>query len=229
MPKGAWESRVGLLLARFPMHYKPVDTPLHGGAVRIDYHACDNFGVYWLIEVKQVDEDAKSINLMTEVSPLQRRMLDDVAHAEQSIPVLAVGQGDVLYLWGWRKATWLWEQRAKRGELKPHLLPLLTASFILHWTGPKRWKENDIIQLLSFQDDEIGTVWPGDRVEEELTRQTPTVYSPLWQGPVPYALMSKRVGYILIQGRMLRWGPLSRGAGAKILSFANTRTGGTRR
>lgn len=136
--KTPWESRVMKLCCQpdFVYAYKPVDSPFHGGAARIDIHACDIFGRYWLIEVKSLGLSRKSFTI-SDVTPLQQQGLDDVGLGVYSVPILAVGHQDKLYLWNWRNVrTWQEEQRR---AIHPglyqsdKLLPLDSANIIYQW------------------------------------------------------------------------------------------------
>lgn len=108
MSKGPWEGRVGKLLGGkdFAYYYKPVDGE-HAGPVKIDWLACDRYGYFWMIEVKQIDKNAQRFPLSI-VTPLQRMALLDAARANHSVVLLAVGRGKDLLLYDWRK---VWQQQ----------------------------------------------------------------------------------------------------------------------
>lgn len=147
--KGPWEGRVGLILHntdRFAWAFKPADSPLYGGQARIDWLASDKLGRFWMVEVKQVSIDRKSINIMSEVSPGQREALSSIANTDVGIALLAVGQGDTLYLFDWRTVQWRLQQGG--GIVEPgspknlhHRLPLSSAPIQVRWTGKKQWQE----------------------------------------------------------------------------------------
>jgi hypothetical protein len=141
MAKGQWESRVGMLLnsekhPEFVYSFKPVDSGMYGGQPRIDWLACDFMGRFWMIEVKQLDERSKRLNLRTEVSPGQKDGLNGVADSQAGVSLLAVGHGANLYLFDWRDIRW----RSDPDELP--LLLMTDAFLILTWTGPKSWSYN---------------------------------------------------------------------------------------
>lgn len=136
--KGQWESRVGMLLnsekhPEFVYSFKPVDSGMYGGQPRLDWLACDYMGRFWMIEVKQLGERDKRLNIRTEVSPGQKDGLSAVADSQAGVSLLAVGHGANLYLFDWRDIRW----RCEPGE-QP-LLPMEDAFLTLTWTGPKSW------------------------------------------------------------------------------------------
>jgi hypothetical protein len=151
--KGPWEKRVGSLLDTFcPYKYKPVDSPMHGGAVRIDWLACDNFGTFVAVEVKQVERTRVSLNLEhpKQISPLQIEALNCIAEATTSLPILVIGRDDILYIWGWRHvwAQYQWRKREavyQPDGFRPELLPLSTATTAQRFTTEKEWKEYSLV------------------------------------------------------------------------------------
>jgi len=149
MSKGPWEERVGSLLKGpgFAWAYKPVDSPLHGGAVRIDWLACDRLGMFWMVEVKSVPLSARSFNLENPkfISALQIEALDAVGQASASEVHLAVGQGQRLYIFDWRRLRWLHKQQSGRSK---GLIPLLNADATLEYTTRKAWKEIPLGQVV---------------------------------------------------------------------------------
>lgn len=149
MAKGPWESRVGKLIIYpyFPYSYKPVDSPLHGGAVRMDRLAADNYGYFWMFEIKSMNGRA-SLNLENpdDIRPLQVSALNDLAETTRGVPVLAVGCKDILYLWGWRHvwAQYQWLKREAEHQPKnfrPELLPFKTATATAIWRGDSDWQQ----------------------------------------------------------------------------------------
>jgi hypothetical protein len=133
MTKTAWEARVGVLLdsryhPEFLYSFKPYDSPLYGGQPRIDWHAADLLGRYWMIEVKSLPVGRKSFRIDKEVTPGQIQALDAVAKSRLGVPLLAVGQGKTLYLYGWRL---MFNRR------DPFLLT--EAKITLDWS-PKKWQ-----------------------------------------------------------------------------------------
>jgi hypothetical protein len=138
--KTAWEQRVGMLLSpakhpTFVYSFKPVDSSMYGGQPRIDWHACDISGRYWMIEVKSLPANRRSINLVNDVTVGQREGLCGVAASTCGIALLAVGQDRALYIFDWRE---VW-QRFERMPTTNRLLPLDAAFLTLTWTGPKGW------------------------------------------------------------------------------------------
>jgi hypothetical protein len=142
MPK-VWEPRVGKLLhpEYFPWSFKPADSSRYGGQPRIDYLACDLYGCFWMIEVKQLGPDRKSINIENDVSIGQRNALDAVSEVG-AVALLAVGCGSRLYIFTWERIRWLQSQ----GHW-PRVL-LNDASAIFHWTGPTDWARPEMAKLL---------------------------------------------------------------------------------
>lgn len=148
MVKSAWESRVGMLLdpekhPEFVYSYKPHDSAMYGGQPRIDWLACDQVGRFWMIEVKSLDPKRRSINLERDVSPGQRAAMNAVMLSGVGVPLLMVGQEKTLYVFDWRKISWLLSGHRS----PPPLLPLSEALFALGWTGPKAWA---LINLYGF-------------------------------------------------------------------------------
>lgn len=146
--KSPWEKRVGMLLDpeqhnEFLYSYKPVDSQ-HGGQPKLDWFACDLLGRFWLIEVKWLPDNRRSINLMTEVSAGQREALTAVALSETGISLLAVGQRDSLRIFDWREVmTWMttaYHATVEEGNVSL-LLPIdgVLRTLRLRWTGPKSW------------------------------------------------------------------------------------------
>ena len=154
MDKKTTEERVGMLLKHpddFAWAFKPADSRMYGGQTRIDWIACDKAGRCWLVEVKQVDPEARSINLLNEVSPGQRNALTSVSRTTVGIALLAVWQGTTLYIFDWSRVLWHWQKRSEQHEPShlnnPALLPLESASLVIEWTGPKAWAT---VRLLPF-------------------------------------------------------------------------------
>lgn len=141
--KGPWEGRVGILLHNtrwFAWAFKPADSPLYGGQARIDWLACDKLGRHWMVEVKQVAPDRRSINVLSEVSPGQRAALSAVAGTDVGIALLVVGQGETLYVFDWRMVQWRLDQDdGSQGKLAARL-PLSSAPIQIKWTGKKAWQ-----------------------------------------------------------------------------------------
>ena len=168
MPKTPWEARVGVLIdprlhPLFVYSYKPYDSPFYGGQPRIDWHATDYIGRYWMIEVKSLPLDRKSINLDKDVTPGQRDGLSSVATTVLGVPLLVVGQDKTLYLFSWRKII--------LATFKP-LLPLADADLKLPWSA-KAWREYDLIQAL----ESLGIVFNLEMVK--------TVTTAMGLGPPP--------------------------------------------
>lgn len=170
MTKSKWEGRVGKLfvLPDFVYKYKPVDGP-HGGAVKLDWLASDKMGTFWQVEVKWLSETRKSFNLNaeSEMRALQKAAMDDIAMADYSVPLLAIGQGDFLYWWGWRYVRWLERERKDFEVSKPHHLPLETATVIMHWTGEKHWPPQNVSLIDLFSKTGI----PRDRLSRSRMEQ----------------------------------------------------------
>jgi len=121
----------------FPYTFKPSDSPLYGGQTRIDYLACDLYGGFWMVEVKQLTAGRKSFNLDKTVSAGQRSALDSVVDG-LGAAVLAVGCGKFLYLFNWNRVRWL----QQHGH--DPLIPLEAASDILAWQGPRQWQSKEM-------------------------------------------------------------------------------------
>lgn len=172
--KTPWESRVGMLLKQtddFAWAFKPVDSKFYGGQTRLDWLACDQAGRFWMVEVKHIATDRKSINLRTDVSAGQRDALTSVSQTTVGIALLVVGRGDTLYLFDWSRVLWQWRER-NRTQLDnpratqglPSLLPLDTAPIQIKWTGKKGWAT---IRLLAH----VEAFWaygPGSVIEPTL-------------------------------------------------------------
>lgn len=138
--KTAWESRVGQLLDPashpddFAYSFKPADSAMYGGQPRIDWLAADVLGRFWMIEVKSLRAERRSINVQTQVSTGQRAALSAVGRSAFGLPLLAVGQGKRLYIFAWR-------------DVVNRTLVLLSAAPIqLDWSGPKQWKSYRLYQ-----------------------------------------------------------------------------------
>jgi hypothetical protein len=148
--KTPWEARIGLLLEprlhpEFVYSYKPYDSPMYGGQPRIDWHACDQLGRYWMIEVKSIPNSRRSINLLSDVTPGQRQALSGVAKSDVGVPILAVGQNRTLYLFDWRAIAWRAEP-ASALHPAPNPLLLMTETMLqLEWS-PKYWKGFNLSQ-----------------------------------------------------------------------------------
>jgi hypothetical protein len=143
MTKTPWEARVGMLLKHpqdFAWAFKPVDSRLYGGQPRLDWIACDVDGLYWLVEVKALAADRRSINLRTDVTPGQRDALMKVDATSYGVALLAIGQGNTLYIFDWGQVRWRLE-REYANEKNLQLLPLASASWAIRWTGPTAWKQ----------------------------------------------------------------------------------------
>jgi hypothetical protein len=148
--KGPWESRVGLLLdpalypEDFAYSFKPADSALYGGQPRIDWLAADYLGRFWMIEVKHLPENRKSINLLSEVSAGQRAALNALGLSAFGLPVLAIGQGSTLHVFAWRDVVaWI--------ATGSSLLPLTETLVHLDWSGPKAWKRRRLVQIAQEQ------------------------------------------------------------------------------
>jgi hypothetical protein len=139
--KGYWEQRVGMLLdpakhPEFVYSFKPTDGGMYGGQPRIDWHACDITGRYWLVEVKQHPDEKHLFSLRTAVSPGQRDALDGVATSTIGIALLAVGCGDYLFVFDWRDIGWRWRSDVQPSQQK---LGMVEAKIAYLWKGPKSW------------------------------------------------------------------------------------------
>lgn len=138
--KSPWEARVGVLLdprlhPMFTYSYKPYDSGHYGGQPRIDWHAADVYGRYWMIEVKTAALNRRSINLDLDVTPGQIAGLTDIARTACGVALLAVGQGKTLYVFNWRRFVFPTLPTGSRIEL-------LSADFHLNWS-PKAWRVFD--------------------------------------------------------------------------------------
>lgn len=194
--KSPWESRVGMLLdpekhPEFVYSYKPHDSAMYGGQPRIDWLACDQVGRFWMIEVKSLDPKRRSINLESDVSPGQRAALDAVMHSGVGVPLLMVGQEKTLYVFDWRKVSWL---------LAGH--PLSEASFALGWTGPKAWA---LIDLYGF----LAVLAPSPLLPAFVTPASLAIFNePLPSTPpAPSPLISKPGDSIRMRRKQLLSGP----------------------
>jgi hypothetical protein len=178
--KTAWEARVGVLLdsryhPEFLYSFKPYDSPLYGGQPRIDWHAADMLGRYWMIEVKSLALGRKSFTL-TDVTIGQQQALDAIGKTLLGVPLLAIGQGKTLYLYGWRKVLEYYSGRS--------LLPLSEAPITLDWS-PKKWQSFNLHD--AALDAEI-LPNPGLLAPFGTPGTTPitTTYGPAWlSDPVP--------------------------------------------
>ena len=146
MAKGPWEERVGMLLnprqkKHFVYSFKPVDSGMYGGQTRIDWHACDDLGRYWLIEVKQADSHARTFNVLREVTAGQQDALDAVSTSAHGVALLAVGRENFLYIFDWRELVWLREHPVVAGRLLERL-PFGTAILSYRWDGKRSWWHN---------------------------------------------------------------------------------------
>lgn len=149
MAKTGWEARVGILLdprfhSSFKYSYKPYDSAAYGGQPRIDWHAADEMGRYWLIEVKSLAAGRKTFS-MHDITPGQRQGLDGLADTALGVPLLAVGQDTTLYIFDWRRIRWLYD-----GSPKSPLLPLTECSWKIPWTGPKSWQMYDLVEAANI-------------------------------------------------------------------------------
>jgi hypothetical protein len=133
----------------FVYSFKPTDGGMYGGQPRIDWHACDITGRYWLVEVKQHPDEKHLFNLRTAVSPGQRDALDGVALSTIGIALLAVGCGDYLFVFDWRDIGWRWRSDAQPSQQK---LSMTEAKIVYLWKGPKSWMTNKIEALFHAQD-----------------------------------------------------------------------------
>lgn len=224
MSKGPWESRIGSLLKAdvFAYAYKPVDSPMHGGSVRIDWLAADMQGAFWMVEVKQVAENARSINVALDVTALQRAALSDVAATGFGVPVLAVGQGNMLYLWGWRYVQWLQQDQRRRALPKPDLIFLDTAMWGLHWTGKTKWQSQYDLQELLVDPD-------GNPLDRDLhSVQMVTMLSPWLPEQGVYPLTLRQHHCILTDGKMQRLELSSSKPEGSASSSVSTQSGGTK-
>lgn len=144
--KTPWEARVGVLIdprfhPLFAYSFKPYDSGMYGGQPRIDWHACDQLGLYWMIEVKSLPPGRKSINLDTEITAGQRDGLTAISNTSRGMAFLAVGQGRTLYLFPWSMIR----NRPRTPAFR--LLPLADAVLQLDWS-PKTWREFDLWETL---------------------------------------------------------------------------------
>jgi hypothetical protein len=179
--KSPWESRVGKLLDpetydEFLYSYKPVDG-LHGGQPKIDWFACDKTGRFWLIEVKWLAENRRSINLETDVTAGQREGLTAVASSEQGVALLAVGQGTTLSIFDWREVI-SWSTRNYPNPLLPIGGDLRTIR--LRWTGPKTWNHPLYEYVIEW------LINPTEQSRRMRVKQSP--------GPGPFRWISKPKG-----------------------------------
>jgi hypothetical protein len=137
MAKGPWEERVGKLIdplrvSDFVYSFKPPDSR-HGGQPRIDWHACDIVGRYWLIEVKQVSTE--NLNVWGEVTAGQRMALNMLAESAFGVPLLCVGRDATLYVFHWRQILCL----IKHDATMRSKLPFSQAMLSYQWTGLTAW------------------------------------------------------------------------------------------
>jgi hypothetical protein len=199
MPK-VWEPRVGKLLhpEYFPWSFKPADSSRYGGQPRIDYLACDVYGRFWMIEVKQLGPDRKSINIENDVSIGQRNALDAVSEVG-AVALLAVGCGSQLYIFTWERIRWLQSQ----GHW-PRIL-LKDCSAVFHWTGPTHWTSPEIAKIfhrlpilasldatVPSQCDTPPTVMP-PLPPSENTEPSPSISKPMACTPMPDDLVLVRL------------------------------------
>lgn len=150
MSKSDWENRVGMLLdphrsTDFVYSYKPIDG-MHGGQPKIDWHACDRLGRYWMIEVKWIPDNRRSINYISEITPGQRDGLSAISMSKHGVALLMVGQGKTLYLFDWHEVTmWVLEEQHRQAmdpsplQDQSLLLPFDVAFERYPWSGPKSW------------------------------------------------------------------------------------------
>lgn len=227
MSKGPWEKRVGQLLnpanySEFVWAYKPVDSPLHGGPVRIDWLACDTWGLMWMIEVKQATLGRLTFNLLTEISPLQRQALSSVALSANAMSILAIGQGSTLYLFDWRTVCLQWRIRELQGIKKPYLLPLHTALAALTHGRKVIWEKST--RLRDIFANKALRLRPEDDTARILIRLAGSLL-----GLEHCPSTTKPEDYILMRELMRQSGLSSVGLGNKTSSSGNSRTGGMKR
>ena len=151
MAKGPWEERVGrLLIPKGTNEYAPdflwshkCPDMIHGGQPKVDFHACDRTGVWWSIEVKQIPEARKSFNIDSRdfISAGQIECLTAVAQASASVVLLAVGRGNRLYIFDWRRLQCQYRERTKANFPKPGLFQLAEALTHLTFTRWASWEE----------------------------------------------------------------------------------------
>jgi hypothetical protein len=222
--KGPWESRVGTLIdpakySDFVWSYKPVDSKDHGGAVRIDWLACDIWGLLWMIEVKQTTSGRLTFNLLDEISPLQRQALSSVALSANGMSVLAIGQEKNLYLFDWRTLCLQWRIRELSPNPKPYLLPLNTALAVLTYGRKDTWATS--IRLRDIFANKALRLHPEDVTARMLIKLTG--FSTKIER-LPSTL--KPEDYILTQELMRRLGQSSAGSAIRISSSDLFPTGG---
>jgi hypothetical protein len=222
MPK-VWEPRVGKLLhpEYFPWSFKPADSSKYGGQPRIDYLACDLYGRFWMVEVKQLREDRKSINIEIDVTIGQRNALDAVSEVG-AVALLAVGCGSRLYIFTWERIRWLQSQ----GHW-PRIL-LNDASAALPWTGPKEWTTLRMAKI--FHRIPLLPAEHGGVLEEYLEPTPPTAMLPLppSENTEPSPSISKPMACTPMPDDLVlvRLAPSSSAREKKSSSFARSRPGG---
>jgi hypothetical protein len=199
--------------SEFLYSFKPVDSGMYGGQARIDWHACDLAGRYWLIEVKKVADTAQTINVLREVTPGQQDGLNAVSDSEHGIALLAVGRGDILYIFDWRDIRWRLMQPPSRVGLRPELVPWDFALLAIRWSGPKHWASLDLVAELSV----------ARRSRSATTRTKPDEPS---LKPARSASTSKPEGSTPTPETTRRLERLSSGLPARISFFEKSQSGG---
>jgi len=144
--KTPWEARVGILLdsshhSEFVYSYKPYDSPHYGGQPRIDWHACDIVGRYWMIEVKSLPSTRQSINMVNDVSAGQAQALDAIVKSGVGVALVAVGRGNTLYVFDWR------EIGECRNSVKSAAVKMGQSFLTLPWS-PKSWREFSLYETV---------------------------------------------------------------------------------
>jgi hypothetical protein len=151
----------------FVYSFKPADGGMYGGQPRIDWHACDITGRYWLVEVKQHPDEKHLFNIRTAVSPGQRDALDGVAMSTIGIALLAIGCSDYLFVFDWRDIGWRWRSDAQPSQQK---LGMVEAKLALQWKGPKSW----MAYKIEAEFPRPGLLVPGPAAGGPATPPTPT-------------------------------------------------------
>lgn len=231
MKKGPWESRVGMLLRKpedFAWAFKPPDGAMYGGQPRVDWVAIDRYGHGWLIEVKQVQEGAKSINLSSDLTPGQRQALDAVSETSAGKAILAVGRGKELFLFDWAIVREDWRARQLLKESHPDRLRLGEPCVVLTWTGKKAWVQEVSLlrESLALGSERIRRALENIAFEKKQTEgpsmplrgvpitlpnipRIPMTYGSGSSGPMLLPSTLKPGGFIPTEGKMPKSGPSS--------------------
>lgn len=197
-----WEPRVGKLLndLYFVWSYKAPDSPRYGGQPRVDYIACDIYGTFWMVEVKQLAVDRKSINIQRELTAGQQSALEAI-HDVCGSALLAVGRGDTLYVFTWGRVKWLLEQ------LPDSLIPLEEATLILQWKGPKAWTmANNLRRFHRCASTLPMAKLRGELLQYGIGQGTETQLTPSSDKPESSPSISKLTGYTPTVEEMARVG-----------------------